>query len=279
MKIKIIFLFSFFLLLKASCFAQSEITDSLISAFQTSESDTAKITIMLKISDYFSETDPDSAIVWLNNTLILIDKALNKSFFPNKEMETKLFLKKSSSINLLGYCYLEKGYYKKALAEFEKGALLLTELNNTKFLPITIMNKGICYKELGMLDSAIFFYNSAIELYTVNNDSSGLMKVFGNKGVAFQRKGDYKEAITCYFEVANYSERQKDYKMNFIALNNIEFVYYMMDDKRKAIEYFIKCAGVLLKTNNKTQLPIINSNLSSLYYELGEKDKALDYYQ
>lgn len=251
--------------------------DSLIANLPNVKVDTARLNDIIAISDILSDSDPDSAIVWLKEGMSEIDRIESKAYFLRKKTREKLVAQRASIHNLIGYSLMGKSEYKQSLEQYILGKQCLESINDKKYLPTILMNIGVCHKEIGSLDSAQHYYELAGKQFIANNDSIGFMRVKGNIGVVLQRKGLHKAALEQYFDILRFAERTGHLQMAFITLNNIGYVYYNMKDKEKAIEYFEKCAETIAKTNHRTQLPILYSNLASLYFENGDyKNSALN---
>lgn len=93
----------------------------------------------------------------------------------------------------LGYCYLNIGYFNKAISNFE--CYLLFDNNNIEVLE----NIGRCYQYLYEWDRALEYFNKAIKM---DSDSIGLKLVYS--AILYELKR-YAEAIQKLTEIQSYN--------------------------------------------------------------------------
>ena len=192
---------------------------------------------------------------------------LAKAFYKDRKYNQaikhcEIILKKSNSIEtheLLGKCYAEKGWLKKAIKEFE---LIYDYRKNDKKV---VRKLAELYRDTDQVYMSIAAYDALSELLEQEDDIAEIQLI-----------------------IAELSEEVRDFPAAFEAYKRRLAIYPTdVDTNKKLAELYIKIGNypVAIETllymlsfveDSKTQLWIYD-NIVDLYVETGEYEKAIDY--
>ena len=192
---------------------------------------------------------------------------LAKAFYKDKKYNQaikhcEIILKKSNSIEtheVLGKCYMQKGWLNKAISEFE---LIYDYRKNDKK---TVRRLAELYRETDQLYMSIAAYEALSELMEQEDDIAEIQSI-----------------------IAELSEEVHDFPAAFEAYKRRLAIYPTdVETNKKLAELYIKISNypVAIETllfmlsfveDAKTQLWVYD-NIVDLYVEIGEYEKAIDY--
>ncbi|MBR6127784.1 tetratricopeptide repeat protein, partial [bacterium] len=192
---------------------------------------------------------------------------LAKAFYKDKKYNQsikhcEIILKKSNSIEtheVLGKCYMQKGWLNKAIQEFE---LIYDYRKNDKK---TVRRLAELYRDTDQLYMAIAAYEALSELMEQEDDIAEIQSI-----------------------IAELCEEVRDFPAAFEAYKRRLAIYPTdVETNKKLAELYIKISNypVAIETllfmlsfveDAKTQLWIYD-NIVDLYVETGEYEKAIDY--
>src|SRR5688572_14070986 len=185
----LIVLVIFFWSAKAA-FAQTIIRDSLWAKFSTEKDDTAKVNLLVELSDFSNDISPDSAFL-IGQQGLKLAEAIG---YKKGEMYCKMSLANASwalgdfataiklgysvleyaqSINddqlflgayrALGAAYRDLGDYRAVFSlRTKKFYDLVKKLEHCKYCPVVQAFDGSCYYSMGKYDSALFYLKNAL---------------------------------------------------------------------------------------------------------------------
>jgi tetratricopeptide (TPR) repeat protein len=183
------FLFLFLVTLFLS--AQQNKIDSLHQLLSIAKEDTTQVNLLNQLSRSFSDSKPDSALVYADRArefsqkigyvkgegyaLIRISTVMTTIGNYSKALEIGLdALKKSEALgnerliascyNNLGGVYAEQGDQKQAMIYALKAKALTEKINDERFLAILLINNGYGFGQINQLDSARVSLNRGLNI-------------------------------------------------------------------------------------------------------------------
>jgi len=259
---------SFFIIL--SLFAvgqnikQQNSIDSLIKILSLTKSDTARITILLSISNTYREFETNNALEYCDKAMSLSKKINNNQKYYNSCL-TKALIKYRLGDNKIAI-----SYFKKIIDSSEDK----TNLRGKAYL-----NIGNLYADLGKYDSSLVFYNNALEIFTTLNLNGSKATVLSNIGTIYSDLGDYEKAIL-YYTKAQSAHKEYGNKLGQAAsVENIGIIYYYQKNYVKALEYFNSSLEIMRKVGRQDKMANTLNNIASLYLIMENKQEAINHFK
>ena len=213
------------LLLPAVTFAQTNIVDSLNRLLQNEKQDTSRVKLLNQISDAYSNSKPDTALVLAQQALALARKTgfatgeigslrLSGNVFWNignypKALQLYLeALKKAEAsednisvgrvLSNIGGVYTAQNNYRQSIVYYLKSLAIGKTFNNERVIIINLLNLGDSYEKLNLLDSAINYTSQGYDLALKmrNPDFTGI--ALNNLGNIYAKMGQDAMAMNNY---------------------------------------------------------------------------------
>ncbi len=293
---------------------QASSTDSILSPFVISESDSILLDSLNDLSYDLTFYDLDSALLIIeeyisiskkNNNYKIADGITNKGYIhlqlgnyktalncffsvlklgENNSDSTQI----SESYNDIAMVYMESQQYEKALNYYEKSLKISRSQNDFKNISFTLNNYGLVFLYLSDYDKAIEVFYEALELkknfLETETDSDeryylqiDIAMLESNLGLVFKEKKQYKKAISITEEAAKIF---KKLEMNFYLIQN----YYNLSELnllQNKLFVAKKYGDLSLELIEDDQLLDLKSNslevLAKVYEKLNQNEKALDF--
>jgi tetratricopeptide (TPR) repeat protein/DNA-binding CsgD family transcriptional regulator len=214
----------------------------------------------------------------LHNDNYVLNKSSSRIFKVLKYFEktnNKEFIAKS--FNLIGWSYLNKREFDKALEYFNKALNLYKLINNKEGM-------SACYNYLGSVnfykkehEKAGIFFEKALKTGrgTYNNNLDAI--IYFNLSRAYQRKGDFDNAKQNILKAVQLDKNSNNKRNLAYDYNSLGSLYINSDSLEKA-EYYIENAYNTGKEINEPDIiHIALTNLTKLCYENKNYKKAYDY--
>jgi tetratricopeptide (TPR) repeat protein len=289
---------------------QTNATNSLVIALRKSNSDTAKVNLLCKISAvyYFQSNDSLARInakkfaeeAFIKSKKINYEYGLANSYYHMANADYNLLkyadalenyhqslLKAESlqldelsanNLNKIGYihCFLIKNY-NKSLEYFHRALAIRVKLNQQKTIAKTLTNIANAHALQKNIDSSLNYLMKAYQIAKDLIDSTTLQVITGNIGDQYMALKQYHKAI----KYVNYSKNIAELKNSKLGLaysfDRLARIYYNLNELKSAKEYSENALTLSLK--NKESTISLNSydNLSNVYKKLGKKEEANHY--
>jgi signal transduction histidine kinase len=291
---------------------QNKIVDNLKILVANTDSDSAKILLMIDLASYYQFYNSDAAIAEIEKAIRLAQKAeykrgelislSRKGELQHLRGELPLALEtelntiqlsqkynypdiEAQSLTFLGTIYLDLEEYKLAqiylfLAEkiyqnIDRKLLL----GSAKYIPpYTLTNIGTTYEKLNMLDSAMYFYKAAFG-YSVYGDDQQNADLRIRIGILELRKKNYPEAIRNFREAVRITEISNDLLNRSVSLYQIGMIFKEFKNLDSAINYAFMAYKVGEKSSYKVAILDASNLLSKLYKQKRNLDSAFYYQQ
>lgn len=266
--LKYIFLFASLCNQILPCIAQESANiDSLKIRIKNCKTDSARSYEWDVLAKEYTDTNPDSSIVYANKSLHMAEKINNYKY-------------QVDALNTLGIVYRERGDYNTAIDYLLKGLEIATKRNIGKYAYKRLYSSlNLAYTEQGNYTVGIEYGFKAMHEIEKTGDTLGL--AMSNNNIA-----------NTYFFIKQYPKAMKHYK---IALNhaisihheygqslltgNVGSVYYEMGKMDSAKIYFDKFLELTKKVGDLQGEAIAYENIGSYYQHKNESRKAIQYFE
>ena len=175
--------------------------------------------------------------------------------------------------------YSEMGNAENAKLYYDKGIVLLREINKPKQLAGALFNAGDEYFNNKEYDKALKNFEEAALLFTNENYLIGLAYANGNIGMILAEQGNYRQAEKKINEALTVLEKIEDYYAISEYLTYLSDIKMKQNNWNKAIDYAERSLEIASANRLKKQLSETNLKLSELHQKAGNIDKSFAYYK
>jgi len=246
----ILFLFQF-----TASFSQQKLIDSFLNEYNKSKVDTAKIDIVLKVSEPLSDMSPEKSIYYGKSALKIAQN------IHDTHRESLLY-------NMIGQGYDQIGNMADAIANFNEGFKVAEQYNNLADIAQLKLNLGVSYADIGNEKLAIEYYKSAEYYFQMLNDSIGLCKSYVDLSDAFYQVNNPDSSLYYIKKGLKISVKISNYWLGYLYTNSAE-AYYRKKDFERAKANALQSMNIAEKLSD---LYILSDD----YLVLAKVDLALD---
>ncbi|MBN4081793.1 tetratricopeptide repeat protein [bacterium AH-315-C07] len=187
--------------------------DSLRTEITKVDSDTLKVKILIRICEYYFNSNLDSAVIIANDIMELA-----------KEIKDDEILAKSMNNMAKGYYMV--GDYEISLQYLKRSLAIYYSIDDENEIAKTLNKMGSLYKNLGNYQEALECYQKSLKIQEKKNNQKEIGNILNNIGNAYENLEHHTEAL-------NYHLRSLKIKENFgnkggiaTSFNNIGVFYY-----------------------------------------------------
>lgn len=252
--------------LKSEIYAQANM-DSLLGTWNNKTiSDTNRLNALHTIlSDVvFHSNKPDSALVLAG---LMYDMAV----------ENDLRKYKAAALNHKGWCRGWKYENEKALAVFEQGLILFTELDDKLGLADSYLGMGSVYIEKGDYPKSQEFLSKALRYAEESENKEKISQILHFTGSSYFQSGNEPAALENWergFTIAQEADYQYEIAMSLFNLGNILAI---QGNYRKALDNYKRADALFEELGDSVILPTIISNMGGIYGYIDNYPKAIEY--
>lgn len=299
-----------FLLAYALCTGQSVSVDSLKALLSTSNDDTSKVKLLLRIGMIYRNTEPKLAIPFTEKAkelsahlgyddgLALAYKYTGLAYYDqgrfieamdNYNQALQLFLKKNDKVgisniqNNIGVIYKEQGLDSKAQEFFFNSLENAEEAGDVLRITTALNNIGSVYDhKAATYDRALEYYLKALPVSKQLGENDLVGATLGNIGEVYLKKTSKdKDSIRLFRDSALYyfQQQQKAYASTAdisYALNNLGKVYNKQEKFAEALKYHQQAYDSAVATNSTLYIAQSLEGLGNTYDGTGNFRKALE---
>lgn len=282
-----IVLFLFINLIEPSLYAQNSYkTDSLLRILSHSKSDTANVSLLLKIGkeSYRSSFDTTEAFQYLNQAYALAKKIKDKR-------REALVLNEMGNINRLALKFPD------AVEQHIQALKIMETLNDYRGMGDSYFLIADVFKSINGYEKAINYFEKSAQNYERVHDTFNLNKALNKIGhvtLDSKKQASHEESIQLTFKAIKVYEKTLDLikrtgnteriANNYVNLANAYLGLGNLvseDQKKQTLEkslfYSQLSYELSLKAKNYSLVCVNLLNISEAYEILGEIDKAMDY--
>ena len=200
-------------------------TDSLEIALNTAKSDSARIDIMLKISQNLQENNLEKSLQYAN---MAFDLSVKSGYAKGK----------AYALKSIGMYYFFQSKYIYALDKWEQSLHVFDSINYSPGISNMLSNLGAVYTQKGFDDKALEYYLKAIPIAENVKDTSRLIILYNNISALYSNKP---ADSLLFFQYSNGALRLSEISGSLhdkgIALTNIG-EFYSRSNNPKALTYY-----------------------------------------
>jgi len=261
--ISLIIVFLFMGMGQRNLHAQNTEVDSLNTLITNTTNDTAKINLLIDLSQEKSWSDINLSEQFAKQALLLSEQ--------------------NNYIKGLAY---SKFILSKAFIHFDfslSEELLLESLKHAKYLKDSLLIARI-YIVAGILksnsdenDDALLYYKKSLKILQNHNQDSLMAGVYNNMGIVYKNILNDSLSSIYYLKAAEINKRTKNYlwlSFNYLNMGND---LLDADNPNKAYSYLIKSLNLAKINNFYRLLPWVYNNISFYYYKKTEISESIKY--
>lgn len=269
----------FFLVLMAFGLGQEKNTiDSLESLLKKETSDSAKVGLLLSISENLRFVNFGEALEKAIQGKNLSEKTGYKNGIANSALHAGLanyfqgnfekalafYLEalrifeeigdsrgEAVSLNNIGNLYRKNGDYKNAVENFSKAETICKEMGHERELAVCFDNLGVAFDEMNELGKALDYYLKSLAIDRKLGFFSDIPYSLINAAGIYAKKGDYQRAQDFYRESLEIREELNDRSGMAIILNDLGELHRMKKDFPKAISSFKQALALSVEIKYK----------------------------
>lgn len=244
-------LFFFQSLINAQAQRQAFI-DSLADQAQKTSTDTLKIKLYTRISDWYIDNDISKALVFAD-TVAAIAKRVNQG--------------EGIAASLVNYgnIYNFKGEYSKAIGYFNKALAINKELKSARGMANNLYSLGSANERLSNYPDATSYYFESLRLNeSLPDNEQAVASCLGGIAVIYFLQKDYKKSLEYSIKVINIQQAIKNEVGLANEYINIADTYYRLADSVNATKYNLEALELTRKLGLSFQEGIVYSQLGVL---------------
>ncbi len=261
-----LFLFFFSIATIDCSFGQSKV-DSLNSLLSTTNDDSSKVEILLKLAAEYQYIDLAKSIEFLDNAL-KISEEKNLLY-----MKAFVYNNKASAENI-------KGDYSTAIRYDDQALSIFFQLKDSAQIVKCYNNLGTNYYGLGKFDEAYFYHTQSYRMGKSIGDKLQIAISLHNLGSVFKELGQYDKASDYLKLSLSLSKEQKDEEAPAYFYSEIGDLYMrknQFDSALIALRSALTFSRTVRLTINELE-PIILINIARSYLHKNDRSLARAYY-
>lgn len=261
----VIILFSLNLNYSIANVDESMSLDSLEKLLKSSKQDSNRVKVLIDLSEYFVNKDPNKALDFGNKAADLAEK-INWEYGKNLA-----FIKIGKSYNIIGK-------FEKSLDVNLNALKYFTKIKNNNYIAISSNQVGENYSKLQKDSLAIYYLMKSLKISKEIKNTLLVKTNNTNLGALFARKGIYKKALSYYFEALKNIGLKKNEEIDAIINGNIGSIYLELNRFDDALKYYKLAVIINEKNKNNVSLAYNFYNLAVLYVNLNQFDESIYYF-
>lgn len=231
--------------------------DSLTPLLAQTNSDSAKIDLLMEFGSLLAKTDMTSALKYYNQALQLAQQTANHKII--------------AEVNLIfGTVFFYTGSYDRVLTYYYEALENFETIQDTSRIGVVFFNIALVYNSIGKYEKSRKYYQLALKMDQSNESQSGgtvvslvRIRIFNNIGVTLSAEEKYEQALPYFYKAIELSEQSGNYLVVPQAYNNIGNVYKAKKDYSIALSFYQKA---LQKRNVKDD----PKGVALSYFYMGE---------
>jgi two-component system, NtrC family, sensor kinase len=252
----------FFLFIWDIGFAQNPKIDSLRQKFALSRLDEDLIYLYYELSDFYQNTNPDSAIIYAQKSI---------------ELAEKVKIYQDNASYMLGQAYRVNGDYPKALEFLFRALQLFEKHKNHKQIGECENQIGIVYSQLGYNPDAIIYQKRAIKSFESANDLDLAINSTLNLGRGYRRNNQF-DSASIYLEKAYNSldlfRNKSRHAFLFMEMGTLQF---QLGNHSEAFNFLRESTHINELNNNHFYNSLAYNVLAVFFNELNQTDSCIFY--
>ncbi len=297
-------IFIIILLLTKALFSQTADLKLLYNTLNVSKEDSLKVNILNDIGWELRFNNPDTAIFYSTQALLLSEKLNWKQgcanslgqlgtyhrlksenakafdfYFKGLELNQELKNKKgiATALGNIGFLYKEQSDFTKALDFLLKALKIDEEIGNKKGVARHNINIGTVYHQQTNYDKALEYYLKALKIDEELGNLNSVAMIYGNIGSLYGNKKNFQDALKYHQKALSIFEQLNNKNGIATELASIGNVFENQGDYKKALENYLKALSIFQSIDYKYAVAIYLANTGNLYNKMGQYKEAEKY--
>ncbi|MFM2361107.1 MAG: hypothetical protein RLZZ316_9 [Bacteroidota bacterium] len=260
----LLFLCCYFFYAPVTGLAQKHKADSLMALLAVENTDSTRVKMLWKLSDYVSIYNPDTALVIAQQAYYLA-------------RSIKYTEGESRSLGIVANSFIKMGNYPRAL-DINLQKLKLEEKRNTpRNLASVLMNIGIVYTYLDDYTNALKYYYQSDSVLKANNITELEYYVNLNVGDAYNRLNKTDSAYKYFNQSLVLAQRLSDGDLTGTSMTGLAHVFLKRKELDAAQTNYQQAIILLEAANDDEVLGEASLGLANLYQQKNKTDSAIYY--
>ncbi len=262
------------------CYSQNKELDSLKIAFKLANHDTTRIRLLVSIGDRYSAGIPDTALIYYQKALDLVNKVIAGSSSSTKNHPgflNEIKLLKHTALRKTGNIYVSQKAHDKAIEYYLKAIAIAEETGNKAGLSRTYANIGIVYYNQKNYSKTLEYDLKALKISEEQGDRNELKKGYVNVGSDYEMLDSNELAIGFYNKSLAITEEMGDKKGIATCYNKMGLNYLRQGKQNIALEFFFKCVKIFEELGDKSGMAASYGNIGDSFFSNGKYDEAREY--
>jgi serine phosphatase RsbU (regulator of sigma subunit)/tetratricopeptide (TPR) repeat protein len=252
-----------FLLLSFVSFAQRDLSP-LFAKLENTESEEAKVNILLEIADEMAYDKAEEAIKYAESAIVIAKRLKNdKGLIQGKQVIAK--------------AYKNKKKYTFSLANYVEAVRLAENLNDPNLLGDVYFDMALLYQAWNVPDKALEHFNKAARSKKVPKGSDWENRTLANISALHLQMNNQEKAKENYLKLlSNYRASGSDSKITTILYRLIN-IHITLREYKKALTYNHELLELRKKTGEDIRGTL--NTMGFLYKQANDYQKALRYFK
>jgi CHAT domain-containing protein/Flp pilus assembly protein TadD len=207
----------------------------------------------------------------LSAALLSYERALSLS----SHFRQQLF--EAAALNRLGFFYIERSEFEKALELAERAHQLSLSIGDGKNRAQALLLLGTGNYHVRKVAEAKKYLQASLELLE-KIDSPDRCAALEMLGHLSHELGDPKEAMRLFSESLALASRINNLQEIGKALNGIAISHSILGEKQQAVESYRRAQAIFEKMGNRRHAAVALNGLGYIYYTVAQYEPALNYY-
>jgi tetratricopeptide (TPR) repeat protein len=250
--------------------------DSLNSIIAAHPNDTTGLRAQLNLGDIYILSDLDKTLDCEEKVLSLSTKLLKDVHGEKGLLFTMITSQRINALGNIGYVYIQKGEFEKALLYENKGLEACAKINDVRNAGEIYLNIGYISIQKGEAAKSIGYFQKALDYMKQAGYKLGQANALNNIGGVYMKQGNIPQALEEYQKSLLIAEELKDREAMGYLLSNIGSIHDTQGEKEKALECHMKSLAV------REELHDVKGTIQSMVNIAGvlkmkSSDEALEY--
>lgn len=243
---------------------EESIVPGLLREYRAAKADTARSSLLAKISFNLILSDSDSAKLTGEQALLIASRIHDPKSLGDAH-------------HSLGWLAATRGDLDSAEAHMQKALALFQQIGNPVLTAPALGNLGSLAEKRGDDAGALKYFIEALKLAEHAHDSSSMAGLHYSIGVSYRKMGDDDQALSFLNEALDMERALKRPNKEANCLTSLANVYNQQGDTAKAMGYYGQATEVLTAIGNHRQLGLVEENIGTLF-EKSAPERAMTHY-
>lgn len=246
--------------------------DSLKLELAKTKSDTAKVTLLLAITDAEAL---DSLSVYNELARTICEKAIEAG----KQPQLPYLRGLATALNNIGYYYSHKDDLARALEYYNASLKLWEQVDDKKIIALMLNNIAYLYDGFGDYSIALDYFYRNLRVQEQLKDTMGIAYTLNNIGYHFLTQKDNGNAKIKLFESRKLFSAIHLVRGEAMVLANIGVAYNNEHNYTEALRYYLESVAMYEQIGLHYYVSQTLGLCGSLYDRMGKQDTALKYFE